>query len=147
MQDCSNSSALAMELLQSCTKPSIWCHRHWWALVRVIACCLIHYWNNVDLSTPGSYTIHLNTITQEMIKITQEMLMKMITTNIWKIHIWNQSHIPNGQWVTDWVNAKKHHVIVGAMELNISNAWGHQWCPQSYIANDLCQIECMIFEI
>ena len=25
MQDCSNSSTLAMELLQSCTKPSIWC--------------------------------------------------------------------------------------------------------------------------
>ena len=24
VQDCSNSSALAMELLQSCTKPSIW---------------------------------------------------------------------------------------------------------------------------
>ena len=24
MQDCSNSSVLAMELLQSCTKPSIW---------------------------------------------------------------------------------------------------------------------------
>ena len=27
VQDCSNSSALAMELLQSCTKPSIWCWR------------------------------------------------------------------------------------------------------------------------
>ena len=26
VQDCSNSSALAMELLQSCTKPSISCH-------------------------------------------------------------------------------------------------------------------------
>ena len=25
VQDCSNSSGLAMELLQSCTKPSIWC--------------------------------------------------------------------------------------------------------------------------
>ena len=25
VHDCSNSSALAMELLQSCTKPSIWC--------------------------------------------------------------------------------------------------------------------------
>ena len=25
VQDCSNSSAVAMELLQSCTKPSIWC--------------------------------------------------------------------------------------------------------------------------
>ena len=24
VQDCSNSSALAMELLQSCTKPSVW---------------------------------------------------------------------------------------------------------------------------
>ena len=24
VQDCSNSSALAMELLQSCTKPTIW---------------------------------------------------------------------------------------------------------------------------
>ena len=26
VQDCSNSSALAMELLQSCTKPLIWGH-------------------------------------------------------------------------------------------------------------------------
>ena len=25
VQDCSNSSALAMELLQSCKKPSTWC--------------------------------------------------------------------------------------------------------------------------
>ena len=25
VQDCSNSSALAMELLQSCSKPSMWC--------------------------------------------------------------------------------------------------------------------------
>ena len=29
VQDCSNSSALAMELLQSCTKPSIWNISHW----------------------------------------------------------------------------------------------------------------------
>ena len=29
VQDCSNSSALAMELLQSCTKPSIWTYGHW----------------------------------------------------------------------------------------------------------------------
>ena len=28
VQDCNNSSALAMELLQSCTKPSTWCLQH-----------------------------------------------------------------------------------------------------------------------
>ena len=30
VQDCSNSSALAMELLQSCTKPSKWLISIWW---------------------------------------------------------------------------------------------------------------------
>ena len=29
VQDCSNSSALAMELLQSCTKPSRYCYSKW----------------------------------------------------------------------------------------------------------------------
>ena len=28
-QDCCNSGALAMELLQSCIKPSICCHTYW----------------------------------------------------------------------------------------------------------------------
>ena len=35
VQDCSNSSALAMQLLQSCTKPSIW---PWW----FVADCPLH---------------------------------------------------------------------------------------------------------
>ena len=34
MQDCSNSSVLAMELLQSCTKPSIYSnHFSWWHII------------------------------------------------------------------------------------------------------------------
>ena len=38
MQDCSNPSALAMRLLQSCTKPSIWSvNRHCWIFSSVIA--------------------------------------------------------------------------------------------------------------
>ena len=47
-QDCSNSIAKALELLQSCTKPSIWCHWSWSSLPQVMACCLMtlsHYQN------------------------------------------------------------------------------------------------------
>ena len=36
VQDCTNSSALAMELLQSCTEPSMWCHQSWVSCCRVI---------------------------------------------------------------------------------------------------------------
>ena len=48
VQDCSNSSALAMELLQSCTKPLIWHYKTWSVLVQITACCLMapsHYLN------------------------------------------------------------------------------------------------------
>ena len=41
MQDCSNSSALAMDLLQSCTKPSIW-NLFWWIWLPCLSWCI---WN------------------------------------------------------------------------------------------------------
>ena len=44
VQDCSNSSALAMELPQSFTKPSIWCK----ADKRRAAVHLLEYWKKTD---------------------------------------------------------------------------------------------------
>ena len=35
VKDCSNSSVLAMELLQSCTKPSIWFFHNFFGYVKV----------------------------------------------------------------------------------------------------------------
>ena len=47
IQDCINSSALAMELLQSCTKPLIheliWGLSYCTALFQALACCLYRY--------------------------------------------------------------------------------------------------------
>ena len=43
VQDCSNSSALALELLQSCTKPSIYSGT-WW-VKPFLAKSLYHTWN------------------------------------------------------------------------------------------------------
>ena len=45
VQECSISSALAMEILQSYVKPSIWCHRTWSAL--------IHAWYTKPLPEPA----------------------------------------------------------------------------------------------
>ena len=46
MQDCSNSSALAMELLQSCTKPSIYLFKSYWY---VLNCVIISSGNVLKL--------------------------------------------------------------------------------------------------
>ena len=56
VQDCSNSSALAMELLQSCAKPSlyclreIWCHINNWAQTWKPVRCLCTWWYVANLT-------------------------------------------------------------------------------------------------
>ena len=47
MQDCINSSALAMELLQSCTKPSTW-YNMLKAYISIIYCNLKTPWINME---------------------------------------------------------------------------------------------------
>ena len=60
VQDCSNSSALAMELLQSCTKPSILLtlktfineKNHWWRYELFAKCCSKRcYWSGWPYNT------------------------------------------------------------------------------------------------
>ena len=74
MQDCSNSSALAMELLQSCTKPSTWddiiypfskfgngqvisSHTLWWMLLPIHAGIKVSGLGNMTGDTFLSYVI------------------------------------------------------------------------------------------
>ena len=97
VQDCNNSIANALELLQSSTKPTIsnsfsillwnarkealhfnslglseaiW-HRRSWSLVQVMACWRHQAitWTNVDLSSVRSCGIHLRTLSKEDLKI------------------------------------------------------------------------------
>ena len=51
VQDCGNSSALAMELPQSCTEPTMYYHRTWLTLVQVVTLAWRHKpisWINLD---------------------------------------------------------------------------------------------------
>ena len=49
VQDCSNSSALAMELLQSCTKPSL-CTVKLSSFLLATVCFMIYWWFNTPIS-------------------------------------------------------------------------------------------------
>ena len=50
MQDCSNSSALAMELLQSCTKPSIYVNIQCQNPILNLYITYIHFWMPTDVA-------------------------------------------------------------------------------------------------
>ena len=89
VQECSNSIANALELLQSCTKPSMWCPSSWSAVVKGSLRAWwhnVHYPTNVDKMT--NYTFK-DILQWRNLKHKTFFLLK---TCIWKYHLQNIVH-------------------------------------------------------
>ena len=76
VQDCSNSSALAMELLQSCAKPLIW---QWWLKVSILKD------DKKPCNFKGCWKINMCLIQCLLIKIYFGKHGKFYQWGIWKI--------------------------------------------------------------
>ena len=96
VQDCSNSSASAIELLQSCTKPLIWsCQLHW-----CLFCRLQLTINKLGLGeclAPFLVAGHLMNHQRHLICMTTSpnLVREWLQRSAWLINKWNEKNVSN----------------------------------------------------